>query len=75
MEAVEEIVYGMVNFKVDPGKELEVQEYGAFAHRVNLLLFKIQTAKRVLCDSDDGALYIYRSAPSTHDTRADRNKF
>lgn len=72
---LEEIVDGMVHFKVEPTETLDDYEYIHFVQRVNLLLYKLEKAQQVISRTHDGELAIYLMSSTAHDMKAIRAAF
>lgn len=72
---LEEIVDGMLYFKVDPQQALDEIQLSQFNQRVNLLLFKLQRAQLVISDSNDVQLALYLASSAAHDIKSIRAVF
>lgn len=73
---LDEIVEGLLYFNIDPAKSLGDHEYAYFAQRVNLMMFKLQRAQRILVgESNNSSAALSLASSASHDIKAIRTAF
>lgn len=72
---LEEIVQGILYFDVDPAKSLGEREFVYLSQRINLMLFKLERAQRILGDLNDHSAALFLALSAHHDMKAIRSAF